>query len=56
MFVALTGILLFTSRSAPKLTGGKEILRVSPRSSCIDTTIGLSGALSETSPARCSIC
>jgi hypothetical protein len=43
-------------RCAPKLTGGKEILWVAPRSSSIDTTIGLRGARRETSPALCSIC
>jgi len=51
----LTGVRLSTIRWAPKLTGGKEILRVAPRSSCMDTTIGLRGALRETSPAFCSI-
>ena len=40
LFEVLTGMrLLPTSRWAPKLTGGKEILCVVPLSSCIDTTV-----------------
>jgi hypothetical protein len=47
---------LSTSRCEPKLTGGKEILRFVPLTSSSDTTNGLTGALSETSPACCSPC
>ena len=56
LFGELTGRRLSTNRCEPKLTGGNEILRFVPLLSSSDTTKGLTGALSETSPARCSPC
>src|SRR5580765_2304842 len=48
----LTETRLSVSRCEPKLTAGKSIRRVPPCSSGTDTTIGLTGAVKETSPAR----